>query len=158
MACGLSLPAEECAIRHWCEALKNLGAHREPNLQWRADCPVPGCRSLRALQYDAPGKHVRWKSWCGEHDMDAMRPHVAKLVGPCMPGGRAARAPVGHDDLIELMLSDLPPMTLRLRGLRLAGIGTAEALDMLGVRPDHRARVIGGRTGGAPKRARNRRS
>ena len=86
-----------------------------------------------------------------------MRPYLAKLIGPCMPGGRVGRT-IDRSELIALALTDMPPMTMRLEMLRLAGIGTAEALDKLGVRPDHRARVIGGRTGGAPKRARNRRS
>ena len=160
MACGLSLPAEECAIRHWCEALKKLNAHREPNLQWRADCPVPDCRSLRAVEYHVPakGKHVQWNSFCGHHDMDAMRPYLAKLIGPCMPGGRAARAPIEHDDLIDLALSDMPPMTMRLMMLRLAGMGTPEALGRLGVRRENRSRVIAGLTGGASKRMQDRRS
>lgn len=155
MACGLGLPdAEDCAADHWSPA---LSGRRERNGQWRAPCPVPGCKALRSLEYDAPGKHVRWRSFCGEHDKDAVRPHLARLIGACMPGG-SRREPIRHDDLIELALSDLPPMTLRLELLRLAGMGTAEALDKLGVRPDHRARVIGGRTGGTPKRARSRRS
>jgi hypothetical protein len=109
------------------------------------------------LEYDAPGKHVRWKSFCGDHDKDAIRPHLARLIGSCMPGG-SRRETIAHDELIELMLSDVPPMTMKLMGLRLAGLGTAEALDKLGVRPDNRARVIGGRTGGASKRTRDRRS
>jgi hypothetical protein len=154
MACGLGGDAEDCAISHWSPA---LDGRRERNGQWRADCPVPGCCSLRSLEYDTPGKHVRWRSFCGEHDKDAVRPHLAALVGACMPGG-SRRQPIRHDDLIDLALSGLPPMTMRLEMLRLAGMGTAEALDKLGVRADHRARVIGGRTGGAPKRARNRRS
>jgi hypothetical protein len=74
-----------------------------------------------------------------------------------MPNG-SRRAPIDHDELIALALADMPPMTRRLEMLRLAGIGTAEALDKLGVRPDNRARVIGARTGGASKRTRNRRS
>ena len=74
-----------------------------------------------------------------------------------MPGG-SRREPIRHDELIELALADMPPMTLRLHMLRLAGLGTSEALDRMGVRPDNRARVIGGRTGGASKRTRNRRS
>jgi len=159
VACGRGEPtAEDCAIRCWSDALKKLNSHREPNGQWRADCPVSGCKVERALQYDAPGKHVRWKSFCGFHDMDAMRPYVAKLIGPCMPGGRAGRAPVDHDDLIALALGDMPPMTMRLAMLRLAGIGTAEALDRLGVRRENRSRVIAGLTGGASKRMQNRRS
>ena len=155
MACGLGEPtAEDCAIAHWCV---KLGGRRERNGQWRADCPVPGCGARRALEFDAPGKHVRWKSWCGEHDKEAMRPYLAKIIGPCLSSG-SRREPIRHDDAIALALADLPPMTLRLRLLQLAGVGTQEALDKLGVRPDHRARVISGRTGGAPKRARNRRS
>ncbi len=142
MACGLGLPdAEDCAADHWSLA---LDGRRERNGQWRAPCPVPGCDSARSLEYDAPGKHVRWKSFCGFHDMDAMRPYVAKLIGPCMPGGRAVRVPVDHDDLIALALGDMPPMTMRLAMLRLAGLGTAEALDRLGVRRENRSRVIAG--------------
>ena len=155
MACGLGLPdAVDCAADHWSPA---LSGRRERNGQWRAPCPVPGCGALRSLEYDAPGKHVRWKSFCGEHDKEAVRPYVARLIGSCMPGG-SRREPIRHDELIELALADMPPMTMRLHLLRLAGLGTAEALDRLGVRPDNRARVIGGRTGGTSKRTRNRRS
>jgi hypothetical protein len=155
VACGLGLPdAEDCAADHWSLA---LDGRRERNGQWRAPCPFPGCATLRSLEYDAPGKHVRWKSFCGDHDKDAIRPYLARLIGSCMPGG-SRREPISHDEMIELMLSDVPPMTMKLLGLRMAGLGTAEALDKLGVRPDNRARVIGGRTGGASKRTRNRRS
>lgn len=158
MACGLGLPdAEDCAITHWSDALKQFNAHRERNGQWRSDCPVPGCGARRTLEYDAPAKHVRWKSFCGQHDKDAIRPHLAKLVGPCMQGG-SHREPVRHDDLIALALSGLPPQSLRLALLEIAGLGTREALDMLGVRRENRPRVISGRTGGAPKRMQDRRS
>jgi len=158
MACGLGEPtAEDCAIAHWCKALRHLNSHREPNGQWRCDCPVPGCKSQRSLEWDAPGKSVRWRTFC-EHSKETIRPYLAALVGPCMPGGSPRREPIRHDDLIALALADIPPKTKELRMLRLAGMSTAEALDKLGVRPDHRARVIGGRTGGAPKRARSRRS
>jgi hypothetical protein len=161
VACGLDrdASAEECAIAHWSPALLHAGlnSHRERGGQWRADCPVPGCGAERALEYDAPGKHVRWKSFCSKHDKDAVRPYLAKLVGPCMPGG-GQREAIRHDELIDLALSDMPPMTMRLEMLRLAGLGTADALDRLGVRREHRARVIGGKTGGAPKRVQNRRS
>ena len=154
MACGLGELAEDCAADHWSRA---LDGRREPSGQWRADCPVPGCQSgRRALEYDAPGKHIRWRSFCGQHDKDAVRPFLAKLVGPCMPGG--GRQPVRHDDLIALALADLPPLTRQLRMLELAGIGTQEALDRLGVRRENRSRVIAGKTGGASKRMQNRRS
>ena len=157
MACGRGEPtAEDCAIRCWSEALVKLNAHREPNGQWRADCPVPGCTVERALQYDAPGKHVRWKSWCGFHDMDAMRPHLAALVSPCMPG--KYREPIRHDDLVALALCSLPPMSLRLAMLEMAGYSTPEALDLLGVRRENRSRVIAGRNGAASKLMQERRS
>jgi hypothetical protein len=138
MACGLGLPdAEDCAADHWSPA---LNGRRERNGQWRADCPVPGCGAIRSLEYDAPGKHVRWRSFCGEHDKDAVRPYLAKLVGPCMPSGR--REPIRHADLAELALADVPPQSLRLALLELAGMPTAEALAKLGVGPTHRRRVV----------------
>jgi hypothetical protein len=158
VACGRGEEtAEDCAIEHWCKALKKFNAHREPNGQWRADCPVPGCKSRRAIEFDAPGAHVRWKTFCGHHPKDVVRPYLAKLIGPCMPDG-SRRAPIKHADLEALALSGLPPASLRLAMLEMAGLGTQEALDKLGVRPDNRARVIGGRTGGASKLTRNRRS
>lgn len=63
-----------------------------------------------------------------------------------MPGGRR-REPVDHDELAALVLADLPPMTKFLRILQMAGLGTAEALDKLGVRRENRSRVIAGKTG-----------
>jgi hypothetical protein len=137
VACGLGLPdAEDCAADHWSLA---LDGRRERNGQWRAACPVPGCGTLRSLEYDAPGKHVRWRSFCGEHDKEAIRPYLAKLVGPCMPSGK--RSPVNRE-LVALATADLPPQSLRLGLLELAGMTTAEALAELGVGPTHRRRVI----------------
>lgn len=155
MACGIGLPdAVDCAADHWSPV---LGGRREPSGQWRANCPVPGCGVGRALEYDAPGKHVRWKSFCGHHDKDAVRPYLAKLIGACMPSGRV-REPIDRDELIALVLADLPPMTRQLRMLQLAGVGTQEALGMLGVRRENRSRVIAGKTGGASRRMQSRRS
>jgi len=152
MACGLGLPdAEDCAADHWSAA---LGGRRERNGQWRAPCPVPGCKSLRSLEYDAPGRHVRWKSFCGLHPKEVVRPYLVKLVGARMPGG-ARRVPIKHGDLIALALADIPPMTKNLRMLGMAGIDTAEALAMLGVRRENRARVVAGKTGHASKRMQN---
>jgi hypothetical protein len=140
MACGLGLPdAEDCAADHWSP---KLGGRRERNGQWRADCPVPGCAAPRALEYDAPGKHVRWRSFCGLHDKDAVRLHLAALIGPCMPSGRATRPPIDNDELIALTLAGLPPQSLRLGLLEMAGMPTGEALAKLGVGPTHKRRVI----------------
>lgn len=161
MACGIDrfASAEECAIAHWCHALLHLNSHRERGGQWRADCPVPGCGAERALEYDAPGKHVRWKSFCGKHDKDAVRPYLAKLIGPCMPSG-TRRGAIRHDELIDLALSDLPPQSLRLGLLELAGMTTGEALARLGIGPTHKRRVIEPlrRLGKLPARVSRRRS
>ena len=146
MACGRGYPdAVDCAADCWCKALQSLNAHREPNGQWRAHCPVPKCRSQRALEWDAPGRHVRWRSFCGHHDKEAVRPYLVALVGACMPSGRSVRAPIAHDELIAVALAEMPPTSLRLALLEMAGLGTYEALDKLGVRREHRSRVIAGR-------------
>ena len=158
MACGRGEPsAEDCAVACWCKALAGLNSHREPNGQWRCDCPVPDCKSERCLEWDAPGKHVRWRTFCQPHDKEAVRPYLAALIGPCMPGG-SRREPIRHDDLIALALSGMPAMTMRLEMLRMAGMGTAEALGKLGVRRENRSRVIAGKTGSASKRMQKRRS
>jgi hypothetical protein len=142
LACGRGEPtAEDCAIRCWSDALKAFSAHRERNGQWRADCPVPGCGARRALEYDAPGKHVRWRSFCGEHDKEAIRAHLAKLIGACMPGGTRREA-IRHADLIALADADIPPQSLRLALYELAGMPTSDALAKLGVGPTHKRRVV----------------
>jgi hypothetical protein len=136
MACGLGLPdAEDCAADHWSPA---LGGRRERNGQWRARCPVPGCKSLRSLEYDAPGRHVRWRSFCGLHPKEVVRPHLVKLIGPCMPGGRA---PIRRTDLEALALSGLPPLALKVQMLVYSGMTIAEAFDKLGVDRTTRYRV-----------------
>lgn len=137
MACGLGFPdAEDCAAAHWSPA---LDGRRERGGQWRAPCPVPGCGVLRSLEYDAPGKHVRWRTFCGNHDKEAVRPYLSKLVGPCMPLGSRQRR---DNELIALALADLPPQSLRLAMLEMAGLGTGEALDMLGISRTNRYRVV----------------
>lgn len=138
MACGFGLSAEECAILHWSPPLRG---ERERNGQWRAGCPVKGCRANRALEYDAPGKSVRWKSFCGEHDKEAVRPHLAAIIGTCMPGGRAQREPVSPASLEALALSGIPPQALRTQLLIWSGMTTTEALDKLGIDRTTRYRI-----------------
>jgi hypothetical protein len=140
VACGRGEPtAEDCAVHCWSHALKKFNSHREANGQWRADCPVPGCGAVRSLEYDAPGKHVRWKSFCGEHDKDAVRPYLARIIGPCMPGGRPQ--PATAAELEALALSGLPPLALKVQLLIYAGRTMTEALDKLGVDRTTRYRV-----------------
>jgi len=139
MACGLGLPdAEDCAADHWSPA---LGGRRERNGQWRATCPVPGCGAVRALEYDAPGKHVRWKSFCGTHDKESVRPWLAKAIGACMPSGR--REMVTRTELEALALSGLPPQALKTQMLIYAGMTITEAFDKLGVDRSMRYKIRG---------------
>lgn len=138
MACGLGLPdAEDCAADHWSPA---LNGRRERSGQWRADCPVPGCGAVRALEYDAPGKHVRWRTFCGVHDKEAVKPHLAKLIGPCMRS-RERGGPIRHAELEALALSGLPPLALKTQMLIYAGMTIGEAFDRLGVDRTTRYRV-----------------
>jgi hypothetical protein len=140
---------------HWCSAFPDA---RREGVGWRAPCPVTGCGTKRALEFSVYGKSVRWNSWCGDHDKDAMRPYLQALLGACFPARRAAGPrPIDHGDLIALMLSGMPPMSLKLAALEMAGMSTTAALDKLGVRRNHRSRVIAGRTGGAPKLVQRRR-
>jgi len=94
---------------------------------------------LRSLEYDTPGKHVRWRSFCGTHDKDAVRPHLAKLIGPCMPSGRPQ--PATAAELEALALSGLPPLALKVQLLIYSGMSTSEAFDKLAVDRTTRYRV-----------------
>jgi hypothetical protein len=83
---------------------------------------------------------VRWRTFCGHHDKEAVRPHLALIIGPCMPGG-ARREPVRHADLEALALSGLPPLALKAQLLIFAGMSTTEALDLLKIDRTTRYRI-----------------
>ena len=76
-----------------------------------------------------PGKAVRWRSWCGQHDRDALRPVLRQLVGGCMPGRPQHR--ISAEDLIALASRDLPKTAYRVAMLQMAGISPREARAML---------------------------
>ena len=73
-----------------------------------------------------------------------MPEHVSapRTRGPGLPKRRAIDA----DDLAAVVLSGMAPMSMRLALLEMAGMTTPMALDKLGVRREHRSRVIAGRT------------
>ena len=140
--CGQAT-AEDCAIIH---RARELDGHRERG-QWRADCPI--CHAERALEWDAPGASVRWRIFC-PCERDTVRKALAELLPGCLPVRGKDKVPLRHDDLATLALDmSLPAMTLRLRLLQMAGMGTQAALGKLGVRRENRSRVIAGRTGHA---------
>jgi hypothetical protein len=65
---------------------------------------------------------------------------------PCFTAGRKPRrARIAPDDVIELALSGMNGLSLKLALLEMAGMSTPEALGKLGVRRENRARVIAGR-------------
>jgi hypothetical protein len=81
-------------------------------------------------------------------------PALARCITlPRVPRQRKP-APIDPEALAALALSGMQPMSLKLAMLEMAGVGTREALDKLGVRREHRSRVINGR---APIRVQNRR-
>ncbi len=92
------------------------------------------------------GRSIWWNSFCPRHDKAALRPVLKQKLGDCMPSRASRRAPVDHDDLIALFLSGMPPQSMKLAGLEMAGMSTSEALDKLGIRREHRSRVIADRT------------
>lgn len=140
MACGIDsdTDAETCAGIHWSPALGG----RPESKQWRAPCPVDDCGALRSLEYDAPGKHVRWRSFCSRHDKEAVRPYLVAKVGTCMPSGQRV-GPIRHADIEALALSGLPPLALKVQMLVYSGMTMPEALDKLGVDRTTRYRVRG---------------
>jgi hypothetical protein len=131
--------AEDCAAAHWAEV---LDGRREPSGNWRAPCPVD--HAPRALEWDVPATSVRWKTFCGSHDRDALRPVLAELLGECFTATSSSqrRRPVSHDDLAALMLSGLPPKAMKVAGLVMAGMTRAEAMDKLGIDRTSRYRVL----------------
>jgi hypothetical protein len=141
MSCITGLPAADCALAHWCPALDG----RAESDGWRAPCPAPGCGIHRVLHYRIRGRTVRWSAYCPHHDADALRPVLRKLLGDCLPSRLTGPAPVDHADLVSLALAPMPPMSLRLALLEIAGMSTGDALDKLGVRRENRSRVITGR-------------
>jgi hypothetical protein len=142
MAARCGLPAADCILAHWCPVL----AARKETAGWRAPCPA--CGKHRRLSVQVKGGWPVWANHCG-----CTRAEVAAKLAvlvPCVPGARRARPPVDRDALVLLVLSDLPPASLRLGLLELAGLTTADALDRLGVGSTHRSRVI------APLRSRGK--
>lgn len=138
MACAYGERAKDCAVLHWCG---ELGARAEAD-GWRAPCPAPGCPTTdtRLLKFSIRGQGIGWTSYCPHHDKDTLRPILRRRLKGCI-GGRGP-APIDPAELTELALSGLPPQSLRLGLLEMAGMTTADALAKLGVGPTHKRRVI----------------
>lgn len=138
MACAYGETASDCAVLHWCG---ELGARAEAD-GWRAPCPAADCPTtgVRLLKFSVRGKGIGWTSFCPHHDKETLRPILRRRLKDCL-GGRG-RAPIDPAEVTELALADLPPQSLRLGLLEMAGMTTADALAKLGVGPTHKRRVI----------------
>jgi predicted GIY-YIG superfamily endonuclease len=98
-------------------------------------------------------KTVQWyptRTLAAEAELAAIR---AERPLCNIQGSRGSESPwapraITPEDMVALMLSGLPPLSLKLAGLELAGMGTDEALDKLGVSRQNRYRVIAGRSAG----------
>jgi hypothetical protein len=143
--CGYGLPtAEDCAISHWCPVLDGRPEGVTGRV-WRAPCPL--CQCPRALEFSIKGKTLQWNTFCGQHgSKEQVRQPLRDLLKGCFPGRERGPRPLGRDDITQAVLSAMPPMSMKLALLEMCGMGTREALDKLGVRREHRSRVIAGRT------------
>lgn len=147
MSCPLL--AEDCAADH---AAPEFGLRcTQIGRQWAGPCPL--CRSARSLSLTI--EHGR-KLWHCNRKPSPARPAcdqsaLMAVLSARLPGCiTAAKKATGHarvaaERLAELALAGMPPMSLRLALLELAGMSTADALDKLGVRRENRSRVITGR-------------
>lgn len=139
MRCGLE--ATDCIIEHWCPP---LGLRAESTNHWRGPCPVCGRR--RSLSVQVKNRRAVWNLLiCG-----CDRRTVRKALPDCA-ARRSPRPVIDAEQLRELALAKMPPMSLRLALLEMSGMSTPDALDALGIRRENRSRV-------SSKRMQNRRS
>lgn len=86
------------------------------------------------------GRGIRWRSFCADHDKDALRPVLKRLLGECMPG-RPQWVPPARGILTTVALSELPPVAIKVALLNLDGMTLDEAMDKLGIERANRYRV-----------------
>lgn len=150
-------PPRQCLAQHAGPRIAGWRLPR-PHVQGTGECPVCG----RGFSMGLGTKGARLVAYCHAGcDPDEIRAalEAAGMWSGCMPRFRAepgsdrvpgrpsrARPVIEADDLAELALSGMPPASLRLALLELSGMTTSQALDKLGIRREHRARTIAGRT------------
>jgi hypothetical protein len=129
--------AEDQIITRWCAILP--GGKREL-AGWRFPCPCCGKDRRLSVQAKPGRRHPEWNLHCGCDRSDVQ----AKLAaaGLAAPLHRRRVPKADPDELAALALADMPPLALRLGLLELAGFGTREALDKLGVTRTNRYRVV----------------
>ena len=156
MSC--SLLAEDCAADH---AAPEFGLRcTRKGRQWSGPCLL--CHGERCLSLTIKGGRKLWhcnrkatpgRAACDQGELmaalSARRPDCITT-----PSTSARRTLIPGEQLADLALSGMQPMSLKLALLELSGMSTTAALDKLGIRRENRARVI---TGRASKRMQNRR-
>ncbi len=150
MRCGED--AEGCAHQH---ALRKLGPSRvtrtrrigghDVAYQWAVRCVV--CHLDGKMTLTAQGQWLLAYCHACKASQPALKTALALLLPDCYSGrsSRGQRVKIEPATLTELALSGMPPMSMKLAMLEMAGWGTPEALDKLGVRRENRSRVINGR-------------
>ena len=110
-------------------------------LGWTAgQCIADHYERVQVLEVSKSGTGPHWRGRCPTGSIRAwLRGHVACLMGAA---GNAHEHCVSPALLTDLALSGMPPTSLRLGLLELAGMDTAEALDKLGVARQNRYRVV----------------
>lgn len=139
-----------------CTKSRTIGSEAIP-YEWACRCPV--CHGADKLTLTAKGRMLLWYCQrCPDERQEDVTAALTAALPVCFGAAQASiRRGVRDADVINVALSAMPPLSMKLALLELAGLGTQEALDKLGVRREHRSRVIAGRTGGAPKRVHRRR-
>jgi hypothetical protein len=166
--CGVDT-LEDCAIVHLARDF-DMTCTAEAT-QWSGGrCPACGGRSCLSLAIRTnPGSRHRFLAWTCHRLPTAAHPLAACTYAEILTAvhgkrpdcvslpkapGRPKRAEIDPDELAALALSGMPPVSMKLAMLEMTGLGTPDALDKLGIRREHRSRVINGR---APIRVQNRR-
>lgn len=149
MRCGED--GTDCALKHVVPELKGrctkertVGGRKVP-YEWACACPV--CHGADKLTLTAKGKYLlRFCQRC-EAEQGDLTEALAKLLPACFgeASNRHRGRAVTTDALIALALAPMPPLSRQLAMLELAGVGTQDALDRLGVARQNRYRVIAGR-------------
>jgi hypothetical protein len=145
LRCGENVT--DCAVKHvvplldgTCRRSRRIGGKDIP-FQWAATCPVCGVANKLTLTIEH-GKLLRHCQRC-KAPQAKLTGALAELIPSCF-GGRRPRQ-IEPDDLIALALTSMPPVSMKLAMLEMAGLSTPAALEKLGIRRENRSRVINGR-------------
>ncbi len=71
-----------------------------------------------------------------------VRRRLAELLPGCVSARYQPQHAISRDDVVTIVLSAMPPQAKYLALLELCGMSTQAALDKLGVRREHRSRLI----------------